>query len=112
MAGGPLTNTAVPLSTSLTLQSLNGLFAIYKKEGPTSADVLNKLKEVLLKGNRIQSAVRKGALCVVFPSNLQWSFLCVFRGWCQKPKSKEEEETEPKNGTWRDAGQRCQWGSG
>lgn len=49
MAGGPLTNTAVPLSTSLTLQSLNGLFAIYKKQGPTSADVLNKLKEVLLK---------------------------------------------------------------
>lgn len=43
-------------STSLTsslskLQSLNGLFAIYKKPGPTSADVLNKLKKTLLKGN-------------------------------------------------------------
>lgn len=32
------------------LQSLNGLFAIYKKQGPTSADVLNTLKEALLKG--------------------------------------------------------------
>ncbi|XP_028286761.1 pseudouridylate synthase TRUB1 isoform X2 [Parambassis ranga] len=31
------------------LQSLNGLFAIYKKQGPTSADVLNSLKEALLK---------------------------------------------------------------
>ncbi|MGH0153634.1 UNVERIFIED_CONTAM: hypothetical protein FKN15_024736 [Acipenser sinensis] len=30
------------------LQSLNGLFAIYKKAGPTSADVLNTLKEKLL----------------------------------------------------------------
>lgn len=45
MAGGTLTTTA-------GLQSLNGLFAIYKKQGPTSADVLNKLKEVLLKGNK------------------------------------------------------------
>lgn len=66
MAGGPLTTTAVPLSTSLTLQSLNGLFAIYKKQGPTSANVLNKLKEVLLKGNKIASAGRTGAGFVVF----------------------------------------------
>lgn len=51
MAGGTLTTTAGPLSSSISLQSLNGLFAIYKKQGPTSADVLNKLKEVLLKGN-------------------------------------------------------------
>ncbi|KAB5555588.1 hypothetical protein PHYPO_G00035900 [Pangasianodon hypophthalmus] len=31
------------------LQSLNGIFAIYKKTGPTSADVLNTLKQMLLK---------------------------------------------------------------
>ncbi|XDV44348.1 hypothetical protein PO909_012641 [Leuciscus waleckii] len=31
------------------LQSLHGIFAIYKKEGPTSADVLNTLKKALLK---------------------------------------------------------------
>uniref|UniRef100_A0A672GUF2 Pseudouridylate synthase TRUB1 n=1 Tax=Salarias fasciatus TaxID=181472 RepID=A0A672GUF2_SALFA len=31
------------------LQSLNGVFAVYKKQGPTSADVLNALKEALLK---------------------------------------------------------------
>ncbi|XP_051959259.1 pseudouridylate synthase TRUB1-like [Xyrauchen texanus] len=31
------------------LQSLNGIFAIYKKQGPTSADVLNSLKKALLK---------------------------------------------------------------
>ncbi|KAI9528035.1 TruB pseudouridine (psi) synthase 1 [Dissostichus eleginoides] len=37
-------------NSSLTkLQALNGLFAIYKKQGPTSADVLNSLKEVLLR---------------------------------------------------------------
>ncbi|KAF7705367.1 probable tRNA pseudouridine synthase 1 [Silurus meridionalis] len=31
------------------LHSLNGIFAIYKKTGPTSADVLNTLKQKLLK---------------------------------------------------------------
>ncbi|XP_067286710.1 probable tRNA pseudouridine synthase 1 [Pseudorasbora parva] len=31
------------------LQSLHGIFAIYKKQGPTSADVLNALKKALLK---------------------------------------------------------------
>ncbi|KAL7856947.1 hypothetical protein SRHO_G00158460 [Serrasalmus rhombeus] len=31
------------------LQSLNGIFAIFKKQGPTSADVLNTLKHKLLK---------------------------------------------------------------
>ncbi|XP_056627633.1 pseudouridylate synthase TRUB1-like [Triplophysa dalaica] len=31
------------------LQSLHGIFAIYKKQGPTSADVLNALKMALLK---------------------------------------------------------------
>ncbi|MCI4384334.1 hypothetical protein PGIGA_G00037430 [Pangasianodon gigas] len=37
-------------SVNLTkLQSLNGIFAIYKKTGPTSADVLNTLKQMLLK---------------------------------------------------------------
>ncbi|XP_057682223.1 probable tRNA pseudouridine synthase 1 isoform X2 [Corythoichthys intestinalis] len=47
MAG---THVAAPLTSSLSkLQSLNGLFAIYKKKGPTSADVLNTLKETLLK---------------------------------------------------------------
>lgn len=54
-------------STSLTsslskLQSLNGLFAIYKKPGPTSADVLNKLKKTLLKGKPPQRPSRR--LCL------------------------------------------------
>nr|XP_057917892.1 probable tRNA pseudouridine synthase 1 [Doryrhamphus excisus] len=53
MAGS---NTAPSLTSSLSkLQSLNGLFAIYKKHGPTSADVLNKLKEVLLKEAGVQN---------------------------------------------------------
>lgn len=48
---GNITNTASPITSSVSkLQSLNGLFAIYKKQGPTSADVLNKFKEALLKG--------------------------------------------------------------
>ncbi|XP_071760982.1 pseudouridylate synthase TRUB1 [Centroberyx gerrardi] len=43
-------SSAGPRSVSLAkLQSLNGLFAVYKKQGPTSADVLNNLKEALLK---------------------------------------------------------------
>ncbi|KAK2815449.1 hypothetical protein Q5P01_025916 [Channa striata] len=47
---GRIGNTAVPIGSSLSkLQSLNGLFAVYKKQGPTSADVLNALKEALLK---------------------------------------------------------------
>ncbi|KAM6898222.1 pseudouridylate synthase TRUB1 [Lycodopsis pacificus] len=47
---GSIHNTAAPIASSLSkLQSINGLFAIYKKQGPTSADVLNTLKEVLLK---------------------------------------------------------------
>ncbi|XP_049614931.1 pseudouridylate synthase TRUB1 [Syngnathus scovelli] len=53
MAGS---NAAAPLTSSLSkLQSLNGLFAIYKKQGPTSADVLNKLKETLLKEAGVQN---------------------------------------------------------
>uniref|UniRef100_A0A4W5QNF1 TruB pseudouridine (psi) synthase family member 1 n=1 Tax=Hucho hucho TaxID=62062 RepID=A0A4W5QNF1_9TELE len=46
---GTVTGVAVPKHSLSKLQSLNGLFAIYKKEGPTSADVLNSLKEALLK---------------------------------------------------------------
>lgn len=48
---GNLNSGAAPLTSSLCkLQALNGLFAIYKKPGPTSADILNMLKESLLKG--------------------------------------------------------------
>uniref|UniRef100_A0A8C4RNL4 tRNA pseudouridine synthase 1 n=1 Tax=Erpetoichthys calabaricus TaxID=27687 RepID=A0A8C4RNL4_ERPCA len=36
------------LQKAAKLQSLNGVFAVYKKEGPTSADVLNTLKLKLL----------------------------------------------------------------
>ncbi|XP_037546635.1 probable tRNA pseudouridine synthase 1 [Nematolebias whitei] len=47
---GSVSSTAAPITSSLSkLQALNGLFAIYKKQGPTSADVLNTLKEALLK---------------------------------------------------------------
>lgn len=47
---GNISNVVTPISSSLSeLQALNGLFAIYKKRGPTSADVLNVLKEALLK---------------------------------------------------------------
>ncbi|KAM9426029.1 pseudouridylate synthase TRUB1 [Pholidichthys leucotaenia] len=48
--------TAAPITSSLSkLQSLNGLFAIHKKQGPTSAEVLNALKEVLLKEAGVQN---------------------------------------------------------
>ncbi|XP_072335558.1 pseudouridylate synthase TRUB1 [Scyliorhinus torazame] len=41
------------------LQSLNGLFAIHKKKGPTSADVLNILKTKLLKEAGIKQHPKK-----------------------------------------------------
>lgn len=43
---------AVNIVSLAKLQSLNGVFAIYKKTGPTSADVLNTLKQMLLKGRQ------------------------------------------------------------
>ncbi|KAM3859945.1 pseudouridylate synthase TRUB1 [Diretmus argenteus] len=43
-----MSGAALPGSLS-RLQSLNGVFAVYKKQGPTSADVLNNLKGALLK---------------------------------------------------------------
>uniref|UniRef100_A0A665X9W3 tRNA pseudouridine(55) synthase n=2 Tax=Echeneis naucrates TaxID=173247 RepID=A0A665X9W3_ECHNA len=50
LMAGNVGASVAPITNSLSkLQSLNGLFAIYKKQGPTSADVLNKLKETLLK---------------------------------------------------------------
>lgn len=50
---GSMSKAAASITSSLSkLQSLNGLFAIYKKQGPTSADVLNALKEALLKGKK------------------------------------------------------------
>ncbi|KAL4613018.1 putative tRNA pseudouridine synthase 1 isoform X2 [Arapaima gigas] len=48
MTSGMSGAVAVQKSSLSKLQSLNGLFAVYKKQGPTSADVLNKLKEKLL----------------------------------------------------------------
>ncbi|XP_045923940.1 probable tRNA pseudouridine synthase 1 isoform X2 [Micropterus dolomieu] len=53
---GNIGSAAAPITSSLSkLQALNGLFAIYKKQGPTSADVLNALKEALLKEAGVQN---------------------------------------------------------
>ncbi|KAK1793992.1 hypothetical protein P4O66_010899 [Electrophorus voltai] len=52
-ADGMATVNNVTLSK---LQSLNGIFAIYKKQGPTSADVLNMLKQKLLKEAGVANA--------------------------------------------------------
>ncbi|KAK7919511.1 hypothetical protein WMY93_010795 [Mugilogobius chulae] len=46
---GNLSNSAGPISSLTRLQALNGVFSVFKKEGPTSADVLNALKEALLR---------------------------------------------------------------
>ncbi|XP_012731717.2 probable tRNA pseudouridine synthase 1 [Fundulus heteroclitus] len=54
---GSLSNTAAPIKSSLAkLQALNGLFAIYKKQGPTSADVLNTLKDTLLREAGVENS--------------------------------------------------------
>lgn len=112
---GSITNP--PISSSLAkLQSLNGLFAIYKKQGPTSADVLNTLKEALLKGDTTgpnRDRIRK-PLCVYADSDSDvFNMLCsAFRGWRSEPEPAKKEEAEPEDGTRRDAGQRCQRGAG
>uniref|UniRef100_A0A3P9JFN9 Pseudouridylate synthase TRUB1 n=1 Tax=Oryzias latipes TaxID=8090 RepID=A0A3P9JFN9_ORYLA len=49
MAGNTSSAASKVSSSLVRLQSLHGMFAIYKKKGPTSADVLNALKEALLK---------------------------------------------------------------
>ncbi|XP_008436420.1 pseudouridylate synthase TRUB1 [Poecilia reticulata] len=51
---GNVSGAAAPISSLSKLQSLNGLFAIYKKQGPTSADVLNKFKDTLLREAGVQ----------------------------------------------------------
>ncbi|XP_014869701.1 PREDICTED: probable tRNA pseudouridine synthase 1 [Poecilia mexicana] len=51
---GNVSGAAGPISSLSKLQSLNGLFAIYKKQGPTSADVLNKFKDTLLREAGVQ----------------------------------------------------------
>uniref|UniRef100_A0A1A7X000 Pseudouridylate synthase TRUB1 n=2 Tax=Iconisemion striatum TaxID=60296 RepID=A0A1A7X000_9TELE len=52
---GNMSSAAVPITSSLSkLQSLHGLFAIYKKQGPTSADVLNAFKEALYREAGVQ----------------------------------------------------------
>lgn len=48
-------NSCLVSSSLSKLQALNGLFAIYKESGPTSADVLNRLKRALLMGNTPKS---------------------------------------------------------
>ncbi|PWA14140.1 hypothetical protein CCH79_00016715 [Gambusia affinis] len=52
---GNVSGAAGSISSLSKLQSLNGLFAIYKKQGPTSADVLNKFKETLLREAGVQN---------------------------------------------------------
>ncbi|XP_067393085.1 pseudouridylate synthase TRUB1 isoform X2 [Emydura macquarii macquarii] len=52
--GQVLANTA-----AAKLFSLSGLFAVYKPKGPTSASVLNQLKEKLLAEAGIQTCARK-----------------------------------------------------
>lgn len=74
---GIVTNGSVPKHASLsTLQSLNGLFAIYKKEGPTSADVLNSLKEALLKGSQQLLLISVVLVLVTVVANSSWLASC------------------------------------
>ncbi|XP_006630999.1 pseudouridylate synthase TRUB1 [Lepisosteus oculatus] len=57
MAGS--VGSVVTAQKAAKLQSLNGLFAIYKKQGPTSADVLNVLKEKLLQEANLNHNAKK-----------------------------------------------------
>lgn len=60
MAGNTSSAASKVSSSLVKLQSLHGMFAIYKKKGPTSADVLNALKEALLKGNQGKTTETSG----------------------------------------------------
>ncbi|MBN3326520.1 TRUB1 synthase, partial [Atractosteus spatula] len=57
MAGS--VGSIVTAQKAAKLQSLNGLFAVYKKQGPTSADVLNVLKEKLLQEANLNHNAKK-----------------------------------------------------
>ncbi|XP_043911832.1 probable tRNA pseudouridine synthase 1 [Protopterus annectens] len=50
---------ANPSCKAAKLQALSGLFAVYKPKGPTSADVLNKLKRRLLEEAGMEQASKK-----------------------------------------------------
>lgn len=107
------------------LQSLHGIFAIYKKEGPTSADVLNALKKALLKGWCVFMSCE--SWYIQFMSFLYiWGldshktiirilfFYCItslslHRGRCCKSQPSEKEEATFKNWPWRHPGQQCFW---
>lgn len=70
---GTFNSGAAPVNSSLRrLQSLNGLFAIHKKQGPTSADVLNTLKETLLKGNSTRITFYTNVICRSFQSSVSY----------------------------------------
>lgn len=106
---GNVSNSASSLSK---LQSLNGLFALYKKQGPTSADVLNKLKETLLKGNATGQQQEISLLSFVEADSEMCLCRLSFRSWWTKPKPAKEKEAEAEDGARRDAGQCCQRGAG
>ncbi|KAM6896913.1 pseudouridylate synthase TRUB1 [Xenentodon cancila] len=54
---GSASAAAGPVASSVSrLQALHGLLAVYKKPGPTSAEVLNTLKETLLKEAGLQTS--------------------------------------------------------
>lgn len=120
---------AVQNSSLSKLQSFNGIFAIYKKQGPTSADVLNTLKKALLKGRRVFnfcSVILWFILCswcqssalgveiITHKNNYQSTFYCVtslslHRGRDCKSQSSQEEEATFKNWPWWHPGQQCFW---
>lgn len=79
------TNMAVK-STLSKLLSLNGLCAIYKKQGPTSAHVLNEFKETLLKGKENTwrlYGINFAAQCSV-KLIVNCFYLMIFRSRCKK----------------------------
>jgi hypothetical protein len=53
------------------LLSLSGVFAVHKPKGPTSAELLNRLKEKLLAG----TAARVGTRPRRSPREARWAFL-------------------------------------
>lgn len=82
-----------PITSSLSkLQSLHGLFAIYKKPGPTSADVLNTLKEALLRGKE------KLVWCFVKSTNEMFSTLCFSEAGVDTTNARKRKKQQLKMG--------------
>lgn len=73
------------------LLSLSGVFAVHKPKGPTSAELLNRLKEKLLAGTaaRVGTRLRRSPR-ERKPRRARWVY-CTFRTQAMKGREREND---------------------